>query len=203
MVSLSMQQHAAMPRLMPDTPWAQRHLLFDPIVALRPERIRVESSARVDAFCKIEGGEGVYIGDHVHVASFCHLNIGGGTLIMEAGSSAGSGAKVITGSNVPGPGRGCSAIAPDAVVRRSHVVIKRNATLFCGAIVLPGVTIGEGAIIAAGAVVNKDVPAGELWGGVPARRIKPAQTVVATDHDLDRGHTRFVEAMAEFYGWPV
>ena len=38
--------------------------------------------------------------------------------------------------------------------------------------ILKGVTIGEGAIISAGAVVNKDVPPYEIWGGVPARKIK-------------------------------
>lgn len=38
--------------------------------------------------------------------------------------------------------------------------------------ILPGVTIGEGAIIGAGAVVTKDVPAGETYAGVPARDIR-------------------------------
>lgn len=40
--------------------------------------------------------------------------------------------------------------------------------------VLKGVTIGDGAVIAAGSVVTKDVPAGELWGGVPAHFIRAA-----------------------------
>lgn len=39
-------------------------------------------------------------------------------------------------------------------------------------VVLPGVTIGTGAIIAAGSVVNRDVPPYEIWGGTPARFIK-------------------------------
>ena len=41
-----------------------------------------------------------------------------------------------------------------------------------GAIILQGVTIGDGAVIAAGAVVTKDVPPYEIWGGVPARKIR-------------------------------
>ena len=40
------------------------------------------------------------------------------------------------------------------------------------ATILPGVTVGDNAIIAAGAVVNKDVPAGVVVGGVPAKVIK-------------------------------
>jgi acetyltransferase-like isoleucine patch superfamily enzyme len=40
-----------------------------------------------------------------------------------------------------------------------------------GAMILAGVRIGRGAVIAARAVVTKDVPAYEIWGGVPARKI--------------------------------
>jgi acetyltransferase-like isoleucine patch superfamily enzyme len=52
------------------------------------------------------------------------------------------------------------------------VVIKKNAWIAIGVIILPGVTIGEGAIVASGSVVNKDVPANTLVGGVPAKVIK-------------------------------
>ncbi len=37
---------------------------------------------------------------------------------------------------------------------------------------IPGVTIGENAVVAAGAVVSKDVPANTVVGGIPARHIK-------------------------------
>jgi acetyltransferase-like isoleucine patch superfamily enzyme len=53
-----------------------------------------------------------------------------------------------------------------------RVVIKRNAWIGAGATILPGVTVGENAVVAAGAVVNKDVPANTVVGGVPAKIIR-------------------------------
>ncbi|ULQ55479.1 sugar O-acetyltransferase [Flavihumibacter rivuli] len=52
------------------------------------------------------------------------------------------------------------------------VRICRNAWIGAGASILPGVTIGENSIVAAGAVVNKDVPANTIVGGIPAKVIK-------------------------------
>jgi acetyltransferase-like isoleucine patch superfamily enzyme len=52
------------------------------------------------------------------------------------------------------------------------ILIKRNAWIGAAATILPGVTIGENAVVAAGAVVSKDVPANTVVGGVPARHIK-------------------------------
>ncbi len=54
----------------------------------------------------------------------------------------------------------------------NSVLIKRNAWIGAGATILPGVTIGENAIVAAGAVVHKDVPANTIVGGIPAKLIK-------------------------------
>jgi acetyltransferase-like isoleucine patch superfamily enzyme len=52
------------------------------------------------------------------------------------------------------------------------IIIKRNAWIGAAATILPGVTIGENAVVAAGAVVSKDVPANTVVGGIPARQIK-------------------------------
>ena len=52
------------------------------------------------------------------------------------------------------------------------VTIKENAWICVGAIICPGVTIGKNAIVAAGAVVTKDVPDNVMVGGNPARIIK-------------------------------
>jgi maltose O-acetyltransferase len=50
--------------------------------------------------------------------------------------------------------------------------IKKGAWLGRNVVILPGVTIGEGAIVASGAIVNKDVAAFTIVGGVPAKFIK-------------------------------
>ena len=52
------------------------------------------------------------------------------------------------------------------------IYIERNVWIGAGATILPGVTIGENSIVAAGAVVNKDVPANSIVGGIPAKLIK-------------------------------
>jgi acetyltransferase-like isoleucine patch superfamily enzyme len=53
-----------------------------------------------------------------------------------------------------------------------HIHIRKNAWIGTGATILPGVTVGENAVVAAGAVVSKDVPANTVVGGVPAKIIK-------------------------------
>lgn len=59
---------------------------------------------------------------------------------------------------------------------RCPVRVKANAWLGARAIVLKGVTVGEGAIIGAGAVVTKDVPARTVVGGNPAQTLKKILT---------------------------
>ena len=57
-------------------------------------------------------------------------------------------------------------------VELKAVLIKENAWLGANATILPGVTVGENAVVAAGAVVSKDVPANTVIAGVPAKVIK-------------------------------
>lgn len=53
-----------------------------------------------------------------------------------------------------------------------HIHVKKNAWIGAGATILAGVTIGENAIVAAGAVVSNDVADNTVVGGVPAKLIK-------------------------------
>ena len=56
--------------------------------------------------------------------------------------------------------------------KKEPTIVKRGASIGAGSTILCGVTIGENAMIGAGSVVTKDVPAGEVWVGNPARFLK-------------------------------
>lgn len=55
---------------------------------------------------------------------------------------------------------------------RGKILIKKNAYLGCRTIVCKPVTIGENAIVGAGSIITKDIPANEVWAGNPARFIR-------------------------------
>jgi acetyltransferase-like isoleucine patch superfamily enzyme len=61
---------------------------------------------------------------------------------------------------------------PDAPVRSAPVVLEPNVWVARGAAILPGVRVGEGSVVAYGAVVTEDVPAGVLVAGNPAKVVR-------------------------------
>lgn len=65
-----------------------------------------------------------------------------------------------------------SRIAPFVPVKHARIVIEDDAWLGAGVVVLPGVRIGAGAVVAANAVVIADVPAYTIVGGIPAHVIR-------------------------------
>lgn len=147
-------------------------MIYEPVVILKPEMVRIAKTARVDSFCKIEGGMGVDIGEFVHIASFSHLNVGGGRLIFEDHSGCSS--HVSIGSATPD----WSYLYISAAEPSEHCHVMRSTTRICcyavifmGAVITPGVTIGEGAVVKPGSVVYDDVGDWDIVQGNPAVRI--------------------------------
>ncbi|MDR7044568.1 acetyltransferase-like isoleucine patch superfamily enzyme [Dyadobacter sp. BE34] len=103
-------------------------------------------------------GKNVFIN---HACSF--LDIGG--IIIEDDVLIGPRVN-ITSENHPLPPSDRTALIPKPV----H--IKRNAWIGAGATILPGVTVGENAVVAAGAVVSRDVPPNSVVAGIPAKVIR-------------------------------
>lgn len=59
------------------------------------------------------------------------------------------------------------------------VAIERGAYVGSGALLREGIVVGSGAVVGMGAVVTQPVPAGEVWAGVPARRLRAAALAAA------------------------
>lgn len=65
-----------------------------------------------------------------------------------------------------------SRIAPYVPVKHGPITIEDDAWLGAGVVVLPGLTVGEGAVVAANSVVTRDVEPYTMVGGAPARLIR-------------------------------
>lgn len=109
-------------------------------------------------------GKNITVGKRVFINSGCCFQDQGG---IEIGDDCLIGHQVViaTLNHDPMPDRRKS-------MTPAPVRIGRNVWIGSHATILPGVTVGDDAIIAAGAVVTKDVPAGTIAAGVPAKTIK-------------------------------
>jgi serine acetyltransferase len=75
-------------------------------------------------------------------------------------------------------GRAAGVLVKDQKMEPKPVMIDDDVWLGAGVIVLPGVHLGRGCVIGAGAVVTNDVPAGEVYAGVPAMRVASRSTKI-------------------------
>jgi len=110
-------------------------------------------------------GPSIIIEDEVFLGRGCEFNIRRG-IIIGARSAIGSGCRFIDHDH------GITGVAIDETRGdEREIVLGQNVWLGCNVVLLKGVEIGDGAVVAAGSVVTKRIPAGEIWAGVPARRI--------------------------------
>ena len=162
--------------LLTPTFWIQavnslRFFLYGHVRAVRAlgkkgENVTIHPSARLGYPANI------FLDDGVGIGSDCHIYAG-------ANSSIQIGAETFFGPGVfvTSDSFGRAKDGP-AVVHSGHeadIIIGRNVGIGAHAIILPGVTIGDGASIGAGSVVTKDVPSGAVAAGNPAKVIKSLQ----------------------------
>jgi maltose O-acetyltransferase len=111
--------------------------------------VKIGANSFVNIFCFLDGCAPISIGDSVHLGPYV---------------------KLLTGTHTINPG----------VLRRNGIsedlflpiAIKRGAWIGMGTIIMPGVTIEEGCVIGAGAVVTRSTEPNGLYVGCPAKRIK-------------------------------
>lgn len=120
--------------------------------------------------CALERMRGVKIGKHVFIGGGNVLDRARPDLItIEDYVSIAGGVYILTHSNPTTPLR--EILGPNSK-KVAPVIIKRGAWIAINVVILPGVTIGENAIVATGSVVMKDVPPMTIVGGAPAKEIK-------------------------------
>ena len=97
------------------------------------------------------------LGENTEIGAFTLIDAFKGVRI-EDNVKIGFGAVILSYSSIDG--------------KQGKVTLKKNSAVGANTVVLPGVTIGEGSIVGAQSLVNKDIPPGEIWFGSPAKFFK-------------------------------
>lgn len=109
-------------------------------------------------------GKNIRVGKQVFVNASCHFQDQGGIFIGD-GTKIGHSVVLATLNH---------GLLPDdrGTLYPAPIMIGKNVWIGASATILPGVTVGDNAVVAAGAVVTTDVPDNSIVGGVPAKVIK-------------------------------
>jgi len=141
-------------------------------------------------------GDCVYIGKQVHLEANCR--IGNYCLIANRVAIVGRHDHDFTAVGFPvrfSPWVGSSRFPSEYIDEAA--VIEDDVWLGYGAIVLTGVTIGRGCVVAAGSMVTRDIPPYSIVAGVPARvigaRFGDPDTIARHEHAIREGQFKFSE----------
>ncbi|MCK9387446.1 MAG: acyltransferase [Sulfuritalea sp.] len=139
--------------------------------ASRSPGVRFGDKVTLNRYAYVQGGNGgVRLGDRVEINNFSIVNGTGGVDVGDD-TLIGPGVRIISYQHRFAVGATIRSQAVDA----RPIRIGRDVWLGANAIILAGVTIGDGAVVAAGAVVREDVPEFMVVAGVPAT-VRKART---------------------------
>lgn len=130
-------------------------IIFRKTELLEPQKLLIGDHVSIGWHCLIDARGGLAIGDNVNISSYVR--------IITAGHD-------VKSSSFEGT--------------TGRVRIDKNVWLATGCTVLEGVHIGEGAVVACGAVVTKDVPPFTVVGGIPARKISERVSLLSYEVEL-------------------
>lgn len=170
-------------------------LISDKASIYGASRIKIGSNVRIDDFCVLSAGEGgIDIGNYVHIAVFALL-IGAGKITVSDFANVSSRVSIYS-SNDDYTGKFLTnPMVPAEYTNVTHadVTLAKHVIIGSGSVVLPGVTLHEGAAVGSLSMITKDCEAFSVYIGAPAKKIKNRKrellefeaTLVA--HDLNQG----------------
>lgn len=162
-------------------------LISDKSSIYNAKNIHIGNNVRIDDFSILSAGEGgIYIGDHVHIACYVSV-IGKGKIELQDFCGISSRTSIFSsnddysGNFLTGP------TVPEKYRNVTHLPVRigRHVIIGSGSCILPGVVIENGAAVGAISLVNKNVEAGVMVMGTPAKIIKKRSTkIFALEHKL-------------------
>lgn len=161
--------------------------IYQPVALVSPENLVLKSHIIISEFAYVAAGLGTWIGNHIHLATHSSIS-GGGYCIMEDFSGIAAGVRLITGSANVGGYNMTSPTLPAQYqdVERSFIHMGKHSAVFTNAVVFPGITIGEGAIVSVGSVVKNDLEPWTIYAGNPAVKIakRPRRNILKQEELL-------------------
>jgi len=149
-----------------------------------PKNIEIGRFTLIDKYCLLYAGEGrIEIGHRCHIAPFVIIYGTGGVSIDDY-SGVASGAKLFSISEWPGGGKrlaGPMIPQEQRGLRAAPIRLERDTMVGANTVVMPGVTIGEGAIVGSNSVVTRDIPPWTIAVGAPAKPIATRDKVTVED----------------------
>jgi len=140
------------------------------VLIFHPENITLGRNVYVGHHTILKGyyRNEVRIGDRTWIGQQCFIH-GAGGITIGACVGIGPGVKILTSQHKEAGRHVPVLLSP---IETAPVVIEDDGDIGIGAILLPGVTVGKGAVVGAGAVVTNDVPPYAVVIGMPARVLR-------------------------------
>jgi len=141
-------------------------VLLRPLFASYGRNIIFDPTNSLFTYKNIALGDDVYIGPGAYFSSIKKIHIGNKVLIAPGVSMIGG------DHNITQMGRFMYDVHEKLPGNDLEIVLEDDVWIGANATILKGVTIGRGAVVAAGSLVNKDVPPYAIAGGVPAKVLR-------------------------------
>lgn len=134
--------------------------------------ISIGSNVRIDDFCLLTGS--ITLGNYIHISAYSSLVAGSAGILLEDFSGLSSKCSIFAVSDDYSGEYLTNPMVPDEYknIIGKKVTLKKHTIIGSNSIILPGVTIGEGASVGAHSLILKDLDPWGIYAGIPAKKIK-------------------------------